>query len=179
MAMEIKKSQFNLKSKRGFTLIEALIAISILIIGIVSSFILVTRALYNTNIIQDRLTASFLAQEGLELVRQIRDSNYLNKINGGSINWDNNLAPGTYRISFENGLEKIQSPNEAQLYFHDDSGLFNYISSDGKLTSFSRKINIEQISSDELKITTIINWQTKGSEYTIQVEDHLFNWLPL
>jgi hypothetical protein len=154
---------------------------SILIIGIISSFILVTRALYNTSIIQDRLTASFLAQEGLELVREIRDSNYINRINNGTGNWNDGLQPGTYRISFENGLEKISdsSSSEATLYFHDDTGLFNYDSS-GALTSFNRQIQIDPISDHELRITVTVSWQTKGiTDYKLQAEDHLFDWLPL
>jgi hypothetical protein len=173
------KSKINFHLS-AFTLVEALIAMSILIIGIISSFILVTRALYNTSIIQDRLTASFLAQEGLELVREIRDSNYINRINNGTGNWNDGLQPGTYRISFENGnrLETIADPSEATLYFHDDTGLFDYNSS-GTLTSFNRQIQIDQISDYELRVTVIVSWQTKGINYSLQGEDHLFDWLPL
>jgi len=169
----------NMLKNKGFTLVEALIAMSILIIGIISSFILVTRALYNTSIIQDRLTASFLAQEGLELVREIRDSNYINRINNGTGNWNDGLQRGTYRISFENRLEKITNSSEATLYFHDDTGLFDYNSTGGVLTSFNRQIEIKQISDHELRITVTVSWQTKGIGYELQAEDHLFDWLPL
>jgi hypothetical protein len=171
------KSKINFHLS-AFTLVEALIAMSILIIGIISSFILVTRALYNTSIIQDRLTASFLAQEGLESVREIRDSNYIKKINGGSNGWADGLQSGIYRISFENGLEKITDLSEATLYFHDDTGLFDYNSS-GTLTSFKRQIQIDKISDYELRITITVSWQTKGINYSLQAEDHLFDWLPL
>lgn len=176
------KSKINFHLS-AFTLVEALIAMSILIIGIISSFILVTRALYNTSIIQDRLTASFLAQEGLELVREIRDSNYIKKINGGSNGWADGLQSGIYRISFENGLEKITDLSEATLYFHDDTGLFDYIPEGGVLTSFNRQIQIDPIpgSDQELRITVIVSWQTKGINFNhgLQAEDHLFDWLPL
>ncbi|NMB92488.1 MAG: hypothetical protein GYA31_02605, partial [Parcubacteria group bacterium] len=89
------------KFKSGFTLVEALVALSILIVGIISGFILVTRALYDVAIIQDRLTASFLAQEGLEIVRQIRDTNYLNKLNGSNANWDKDLSNGDHLVSYD------------------------------------------------------------------------------
>ena len=177
------KSKINFHLS-AFTLVEALIAMSILIIGIISSFILVTRALYNTSIIQDRLTASFLAQEGLELVREIRDSNYINRINNGTGNWNDGLQSGTYRISFENGnilIKTITNPSEATLYFHDDTGLFDYNSVGGVLTSFNRQIQIDPIlgSDHELRITVTVSWQTKGIGYKLQAEDHLFDWLPL
>lgn len=175
------KRQF-LKISKGFTLVEALIAMSILIVGIISSFILVTRALYNTNIIQDRLTASFLAQEGLELVRNLRDSNFVKKINGQTINWNAGLTSGKYRISTDINSGTISlSPDNINdpLYFHDDTGFFDYSSSGGMLTSFSRTIEIQTVSSDELRIIVTVNWQTKGITYTLQAEDHLFNWLPI
>ena len=90
----------NKRYKSGFTLVEALVALSILIVGIISGFILVTKALYDVTIIQDRLIASFLAQEGLELVRQIRDTNYLKTLDGTSTDWDDNLkTDGDYLVS--------------------------------------------------------------------------------
>jgi Tfp pilus assembly protein PilV len=66
------------QKKQGFSLIESLLAIGVLIVGILSAFILVVRSLSNIPLIQSRLIAANLAQEGIELVRQKRDTNNLN-----------------------------------------------------------------------------------------------------
>ncbi len=66
--------------KQGFTLIESLLAIGVLIVGILSAFILVIRSLSNIPLIQSRLIAANLAQEGVELIRQKRDTNNINRI---------------------------------------------------------------------------------------------------
>jgi Tfp pilus assembly protein PilV len=72
----IKNKKTN--SKKAFSLIEALVAISILMVGILGAFILVVRTLASTPVVQARLVAANLSQEGIELVRKIRDTNFIN-----------------------------------------------------------------------------------------------------
>jgi type II secretory pathway pseudopilin PulG len=181
--------KFLIKNKiyfSAFTLIEALVAISILIIGIISSFSLINHALYNANVIEDRLTAVYLAQEGLELVREIRDSNYVKWLNDVSnVKWNDNLTPGESIISFgDKKLNPITNNSIPYLYYHEDKGIYDYDSSGGaKLTSFKRIITITEggkaDSGDlyELIVTVKMQWQTRGINYSFEIEDHLFNWL--
>jgi len=175
----------NLKKKqKAFTLVEVLIAVSILTIGILSGFILITKVLYNTAVIQDRLTASFLAQEGIELVRQVRDSNFLKIMDGESVEWNNRLADGSYII--ESKAESGQSvtlvpidPGEAPNFFYDnDTRIYNY-NTTGEPTTFNREIRIEtnENHNDEIRVESIMKWTTKRIDFTLTVEDHLFNWL--
>jgi len=174
-----------IQNKNGFTLVEALVALSILIVGIISGFILVTKALYDVTIIQDRLTASFLAQEGVELVRQIRDTNYLKILGGTSFDWDDNLkTDGDYLISANIYTESIILPlppwQDKGLYYHCSSGLYNYDDTgDVILTTFKRKINIYHVSHDEIRVQSIMDWKSKNIDFSFTAEDHLFNWLQL
>jgi len=66
---------FEKNEKEGFTSIESILAIGVLVVGILGAFILVVRSLSNIPLIQSRLIAANLAQEGIELIRQKRDSN--------------------------------------------------------------------------------------------------------
>lgn len=66
----------------GFTLIESLIAISILLIAITASMALTTNSLATARLAKNRLVATGLAQETLELIRNRRDVNFIEMIDG-------------------------------------------------------------------------------------------------
>lgn len=59
----------------GFTIGEALLAGFVLTVGLVSVSALITGSLRNTFDTRDEITAIGLAQEGVELVRNVRDNN--------------------------------------------------------------------------------------------------------
>jgi len=67
-----------IKSSGGFTIIELIISIfimSVAIVGIYGAFSVINIL---TSDSADRLTGTYLAQEGMEIVRNIRDINWLN-----------------------------------------------------------------------------------------------------
>jgi len=173
-------------SKKGFTLVEALIAMSVLMVGIFSGFVLVTRALYNAAVIQDRLTASFLAQEGVELVRQIRDTNFIKILDNESINWRDGLTDGTYiveaKIREGNSINLVPVEEGAEIpnLLYDDSfdqKIYNH--SLGERTVFNREIKISTITDDQMMVEVIMNWRTRNIDFDLTVEDRLFNWLKI
>ncbi len=136
MLLFTKKS----KGKEAFSLIEALVAISILMLGILSAFILVIRTLANTPHIQSRLIASNLAQEGVELVRQIRDTNFMQSEN----NFRNNLENGEYQIDIENRVLEQFNQNDF-LKFNDDKKMYIYSSGENLPYFFKRKIILSSV----------------------------------
>lgn len=64
-------------ARRAFTLVETLIAITILTFAIAGPLSSASHALVATEVARDQLTASYLAQEGIEYVRAMRDDEYL------------------------------------------------------------------------------------------------------
>ena len=82
MSKNFQFSIFNFQ-KKGFTLIETLVAITILTLAISGSFFTANNALVVASIARDQLTASHLAQEGIEYVRMMRDDAYLNAYKDG------------------------------------------------------------------------------------------------
>ena len=64
-------------NKKGFTLLEVITAIFILTVGVGGALSLMNQTLSTASIIEQRLIASYLAQEGIEIVRNIRDTNWL------------------------------------------------------------------------------------------------------
>lgn len=64
-------------SMRGFTLIETMVAVSILTLAVAGPLFTANRALVAAAIARDQLTASYLAQEGVEYLRAMRDNEFL------------------------------------------------------------------------------------------------------
>lgn len=137
-------------NQTGQSLIELLIALAIfvMIISAVSVF-LIDGYLSNLWAYQNSL-AIFLAEEGLEAIRSIRDSN-----------WED-LIVGSHGLTISGGRWVLQGTQED-------------ISSD--LKEGTRRINIEDIAPDTKKITSQINWQLINEKPTeIKLVSYLTNW---
>ena len=78
---------------KGFTLIETMVAITILTFAMAGPLFTANRAIVAAQTARDQLTATYLAQEGIEYVRMMRDNSYLKTYNEGGPNisgaaWD-------------------------------------------------------------------------------------------
>lgn len=63
--------------RHGFTLVETLVAISILLLVIVGPITIAQKGIQNAQFAREQLTAVFLAQEAIESIRELRDSQAL------------------------------------------------------------------------------------------------------
>ena len=70
----------------GFSIIEVLVGIFIFSLGLVSIFVLLTSALNLNELNKNKIIASNLAREQIELFRNIRDVNYATLHNWNQIN---------------------------------------------------------------------------------------------
>lgn len=113
----MKKNKQNL---RGFTLIETFVAISVLMIVVLGPMSLLSSALRDSRYIGDEITATYLAQEGVELMIDKRNNNI-------------SFTPEDYSC-----LLKLQNPGEG----YNCKGL----GSSGAVT-FTRTIEIKTIGS--------------------------------
>lgn len=155
--------------KNGFTLVEMVITIGVFTVGIMGAF---TLALSNLNVVKDnfnRVLASNLAREGLEIIRNTRDSNWL-KIdsnvdcdditNGLQLcDWDENLNNGAnlfFLADYNNTTVTSLTPCGPSLdqcfnaCSHSDCRLFinangYYSHSTGEPTNFSRILRLQAI----------------------------------
>lgn len=155
-------------SKSGFTLIETLVAIGVITVGLVSALTLINTSLFYVFNISDRLIAANLAAEGIELVRNIRDGNWLQ-----GTQWDSGLNDGDYQLGYRSDrLRPFGLRGDSLLI--DSDGFYNYIS--GGITPYKRKISIMNLSGYEIRVISLVTWERKGISYTSSAEDHLFDW---
>lgn len=80
------------KNRKGFTLIETLFAILIFSAALISLMTIAGRGISATNTSREQIVAHYLAQEGLEVVRNVRDSSVFS---GAGASWDAGFATCT------------------------------------------------------------------------------------
>lgn len=136
----------NTNYQSGQTLIETLVAAFILVMGISAAVALGVYSLRATNTVSNQLVASGLAREGVEAIKNMRDTNWLQDslqnncydfYSGGSAsqpcyqNWLStvyNIDPGssqTYALTVDTGLSEYWSLHQTS----SDYGLDYLISS--------------------------------------------------
>ncbi|MBI4090961.1 MAG: GIY-YIG nuclease family protein [Candidatus Komeilibacteria bacterium] len=113
-------------SLTGFTLIEGVIALAIISTALIVGLTLAYSNLIAAQNNSDRIIATNLAREGLEVMRNIRDSNWLRR----EANFDKDSADGTQFYAWDDFFDSWPAYNSATC---DTDGCGNYF--DVKLVS--------------------------------------------
>src|SRR3989344_723402 len=98
--------------RRGFTLVETLVAVSIFSISILALMSVLASGIANTNYAKQKMIAAYLAQEGIEYIRNMRDTFALFG-DGGSPNW----------TQFRNAINECGTLGNPKFCFFDDQDL--------------------------------------------------------
>ncbi|HEY4714947.1 MAG TPA: prepilin-type N-terminal cleavage/methylation domain-containing protein [Candidatus Paceibacterota bacterium] len=187
----LQPTTYNLKATQGFTLIETLVALAIFSTSIVALISVTGSGVANTNYAKNKFIASYLAQEGVELVRNIRDTNSLllgpwADFLGGSdgtkgvgkcislIGCD--IDPKTLTVS------PCPNQNGCPLFYdYTDTGDGFYTYPTGATSSpFTRKITVTDVaqpSSEEVNITSTVSWNQGGATHRTSYSENLLNWI--
>ena len=171
-----------MKKNRGQFLIEMMVAVSLIVIGMLGVFAVLSQSLALSRVAANQYIAAHLAAEGIEVTKNILDQNFINDPHGP---WNSGFLDGTYRVQFDSstrsgdGLMSISGNHNQQpfLRFDDGSGRYGYNSS-WKETKFKREIVVEEgASSDEIKVTSSVYWKDRGGmDFETIVEDRFRNW---
>jgi prepilin-type N-terminal cleavage/methylation domain-containing protein len=186
-----------LRYKKGFTLIEALVAISIILVGVTAAFTVAKFGIQSSSAIRNRVTAMFLAQEAMETVRALKDSNIQ------KISWDEQSASWLDEISQVNlacspdipcgvnvaGLVSDPSLNIVPIYECNTSNCYVTISSAGLYTQrnikvgtdsgFARELIVEPVPGNEgnmVLVTVKVYRPGQSSFKPFVLKSTMYNW---
>lgn len=165
----------NILKKKGFTLIEMLISVAILLTAVVGPISLIGDAVHKLYFAKDKIIATNLAQEGIELVRQKRDDALLS---GGPMGWSSSIVNGTYIADVWNGVTLCVSCD--QKVYLGSSGYYRQAVGMETPTQFSRTVVISSGTTPiEKRITSRVTWNTGGNSGVVTVSESIFKWATL
>lgn len=168
---------------RSFTLIEVMIAVFLLTTGMLGSFALIQKTIAFTSDNSFQLRAIYLAQEGIEVVRNIRDNNWLaERTYPDEVNWDTGLGAGTkyldWRLSNNNTSNLVIWDYGAtgKYYLHYNENSCKSYPNQCKDTLFTRRIEISYPETNIMRVKSIVEWSERGNSRQVAAETELYNW---
>ena len=182
---------------KGFTLIETLFSILIFSAALISLMTIAGRGISATGDAAQETTAHYLAQEGLEVVRNLRDTNFLTP----SLPWDTgfaqcNTTTNACNVVYDATLAPTVTGcglSKCPLYQNVQGEFVNQ--SSGALSQYTRSIMVTPITSNtgaslpdpssgttsinnvnEYQVVSTVYWTSKGIPHVVSLETLLKDW---
>lgn len=152
-----------MRNNKAFTIVETLVAITILMIAITGPLTIANKALTAAIDAKNQMTAINLAQETMEAFKNLKDNNMAN---GVFLSSDilTKCAPGNYcSVSYadiETDGNTELCTTACKIYLTAD-GYTTDSSTGGNLTPFRRYFNIQEMEADEVYLVSVtVSWNT-------------------
>jgi len=195
---------FYQQKQSGFSLVETLVAISILLIVIVGPMTISMQSAKSASFASEQVQAFFLAQEGLELAQKARDDltlsgalfggienfpwrrfisvtapngSYLfcHLTTGCGLNWD---APSSGILA---PVVDCVDPAACKLHLKDSNrdlrSRFSHDASSAEPTPFTRRIYFNNLTPGTVHVRSVVTWRTGSivAEQKVEVDTYLYN----
>lgn len=189
--------------RKGFTLIETLVAITVLLLSVAAPLSIAAKALFSAYYARDQITAYYLAEEAIEYIKNARDTKYLHDVFGstGNIDWLQGLencinnangcyVDAAYSPSLQLAIQACPSDTGCpHIQFCSASNIWGYGSINGSgcngwvNSKFTRKIKVikqnNRVVGDEALIKVTIEWPGQGlsaGKQTFTLTGAMMNW---
>ena len=202
--MKSKIKNLNSKTQAGQSLVEMIVALAIILTGLIGALTLTISNLSASGEAGTRVVATNLAREGIDVVRNIRDTNWLK-----NSSWDDLLYDGadyTAIAVFNPAADPVWQLNftpsaigEAAAKFYlsvENLYLQDVAPPAGTKTLYSRLLTLDPIclnlatktesitggscvGGEEkigIRVKSEVAWTESGRSHSIVLEDKLYNW---
>lgn len=192
-----------MNKRRGFSLLEVIIALTVITVSFVGITALVSNNLKSNLLNRSMLTANYLNTEAVEIVRNIRDSkwlqNYSLEARTGQL-WGAELWPGNnqskiVRVDYTDGGEAPWlitdarsagfEGNELFLNRHEDGSLRYTHDSEGRQSNFARYVELKVLAEGDiakyqefppLEVTAVTIFKDNRREREVRYSAILTDW---
>ena len=166
-----------MNKERGQLLIESLVAITVISISLLGIFTLISRSLSLNRIVNNQYVGTYLAAEGIEVVKNIIDTNIIHDCEPWNAEPNAALTTaGDYAVEYDS--TQLLPRQADPLSYDEGTGLYSY-QSGGEESKFVRTVSIDPISSEHIKVVSLVEWDSRGgAEFSVELEDHFYQWRP-
>lgn len=193
------------KQHGGYSFIEVLVSITILLIAIVGPLTIASKGLQNAYFAREQNIAFFLAQEALEGVRDLQAISALGSMRadgsgGGNATWgwtSSGIVPAQCYSStgcgivmnpgnFWSGVRSCTSlAGDCRIYKYPPSSwryaYRHYSGAAGVETPYKRKLYFERIDDDgsqAMRVRAVVTWRasTYGAERSVELETYIYDF---
>lgn len=165
---------------KGFTLVETLVAISVLLLVVIGPMTVAQKGIQNAYFANDQMTAVFLAQEAIEAVREVRDKRALavyDNPNGNTAGWISSLCPATgdpCELAYDMSTSGVVSfgacssaNNNCALLYDAETGRYSH--TDGDTSPFTRIVTVGEEIDGGIPVMVEVTWTAQVFDNTERV----------
>lgn len=197
MRTTLVPTRLTARDERGFTIVEVLVSLLIFSVAVTGVITVAAQGGLNVNASKLTLTATYLADEGIELMRAMRD----NAVIGGATpadGWDAftaaygsstctltapcDIDPSVLSSPFPSGANVVACPTGpgggfCPLYVQSDGSYGDTAPTGASPSPYSRQIVVVPVSGssgDEQQVTVKVRYKVGTGTKTVTVSENLF-----
>lgn len=169
----------SITDSKGLTLVEVMVAVGVLLSALVGVLVLIAYSFFVFRDADNSLIASHLAEEAIEVVIGIRNTNWAQ---GGDEVWDDGIPTTDSGTVNYNDSEDVQTGRDACLQYNG-TYYVHPVSSTSCNTPFRRYLVIsydsETINGETatyMDILAVVEWTQGNRTPRVETSHRLYNW---
>ena len=171
-----ERLKVGIKESKGFSLVEVLISMAILLVVLGGITSLAVGVIRTSKISKQELAGYSYAQEQLELVRQIRNTNLID--GDKTTKWYSDIDNTDFHIVFDPSSTTTGGNNWKIISGLGSSRVANTEYKYHITVEKIRDTNIASISNEDiLKVTSVVEWQERDRDREVELITYLTDWL--
>ncbi|MAF80079.1 hypothetical protein CL629_03315 [bacterium] len=171
-------------------MLESIVAISMVVVGLLGIITLLMRSSHWHKDVSRELVGTYLAAEGIEVVKHLIDTNITEQLKTGSGTWNDSFTDEFYEVQHNTSLNDLGSrvisdpSNFASLQvLHLEGGRYGY-GGVGEVTLFRRFVQISippnesadvDVDADRMFVKSVVLWGEEDDEQ-VQLENVFTFW---
>lgn len=165
--------------RTGQVIVELMVAMGVLAVGLTGMMVLLSQAIGLNRTVADDFTGTYLAAEGIEIMKNFTGANFVHQLRSGGIQWREGFRDGSsYEVDYLD--ESLPEPRTLSsltpLLYDPQTHTYGY--DVGDPTPFTREVSVVFIDDDVMQVISEVTWTQRGGEKaTSKLEDYFYNWV--